>query len=206
MAGIVYILTNAAMPGLVKIGKTQDLAARIADLSSSSGVPLRFECHFAAEVEDPSRLEGILHQIFNDTRINPKREFFRADPEKVAKAISIGAFKDVTPGGLGDPKDEEVQAVEREQRRRSNTNLAALGIEVGAVLSLSRDPSVTCEVLEGNRVRFKGQDMSLSGSAVQALQELGYKASSVSGAEYWMLGDETLSEIRQRLEERFGQE
>lgn len=53
MPNIIYILTNEAMPGMVKVGLTNDsVEARITHLSSSTGVPLPFECYFAAEVSD----------------------------------------------------------------------------------------------------------------------------------------------------------
>ncbi len=53
MAVIVYVLTNPAMSGLVKIGKTSkdDVQARMSQLHTT-GVPLPFECRFAIEVED----------------------------------------------------------------------------------------------------------------------------------------------------------
>ena len=42
--GIVYVLTNPAMPGIVKIGRTQsDLGSRLSQLYST-GVPVPFEC------------------------------------------------------------------------------------------------------------------------------------------------------------------
>ena len=118
MAQIVYLLTNEAMPGIVKIGMTTDsIESRIGQLNAHSGVPLPFECFFAAEVDSCSRVEKILHQLFSEHRINPKREFFRIDPEKVVLAISIGSFKDVTPGGvIADQEDKE--ALEKEKARR----------------------------------------------------------------------------------------
>ena len=42
--GIVYVLTNPAMPGIVKIGKTHaSLGSRLSQLYST-GVPVPFEC------------------------------------------------------------------------------------------------------------------------------------------------------------------
>jgi len=43
--GIVYVLTNPTMPGLVKIGKTSrdSVMARLSELYTT-GVPLPFEC------------------------------------------------------------------------------------------------------------------------------------------------------------------
>ena len=52
MTSIVYALRNPAMPGLIKIGRTDRSAtARMNDLYGS-GVPLPFECIIAREVED----------------------------------------------------------------------------------------------------------------------------------------------------------
>ena len=97
MPRIIYVLTNEAMPGLVKIGLTSDsVESRIANLSASTGVPLPFECHFAAEIPEGVNLEKIektLHQLFAEHRINPRREFFKVEPEKVVLALSIGSFK-----------------------------------------------------------------------------------------------------------------
>lgn len=50
--GIVYLLTNPCMPGLVKIGMTtrEDMDSRIKELYST-GVPVPFECQFACKVK-----------------------------------------------------------------------------------------------------------------------------------------------------------
>ena len=50
-SGILYVLTNPQMRGIVKIGfTTGSLDVRMRNLSSPPGVPVRFKCHFAAEV------------------------------------------------------------------------------------------------------------------------------------------------------------
>ena len=56
--GIVYVLTNPAMNGLVKIGKTsrESVDHRLNELYST-GVPVPFECVFAGKVEDESKVE-----------------------------------------------------------------------------------------------------------------------------------------------------
>ena len=50
--GIVYLLTNPVMPGLVKIGMTtrEDIDTRMRELYST-GVPVPFECQFACRVK-----------------------------------------------------------------------------------------------------------------------------------------------------------
>ena len=45
--GLVYVLSNPAMPGLVKIGQTtNEITSRMNELSNT-GVPLHFECLIA---------------------------------------------------------------------------------------------------------------------------------------------------------------
>lgn len=200
MAQIVYVLTNEAMPGIVKIGMTADsVESRISSLNSHSGVPLPFECYFAAEVDSCTRVEKVLHQLFSEHRINPKREFFRIEPEKVVLALSIGNFKDVTPGVvLADEEDK--QALAKEKARRPRIKLSALGIQVGSILVFSRDENITATVVEGNRIQYKNAITSLSAAALDALHELGYKTPSASGSEYWKFEGELLDERRYRME------
>ncbi|MYF88497.1 MAG: GIY-YIG nuclease family protein, partial [Boseongicola sp. SB0676_bin_33] len=53
--GIVYVLTNEAMPGLVKIGRTtqDDPRVRMDQLyNGASGVPVPFDCVLAMRAED----------------------------------------------------------------------------------------------------------------------------------------------------------
>lgn len=204
MSKIIYVLTNEAMPGLVKIGLTTDsVESRVSSLSATSGIPLPFECHFAAEVPEHislDKVEKTLHKLFAEYRVNPKREFFKIEPEKAVLALSLGNFKEVTPGKV-DVDPVEAQALEKaKEQRRSRINLSALGIQAGAELVLSRDENVKATVLEGGKVDYKGQSMSLSAAALKALQEMGYKSTSVSGSDYWMYEGELLDERRVRLE------
>ncbi len=100
MSNIVYVLTNPAMPGIVKIGMTDrdDVRLRMGELYST-GVPLPFECVAALEVADQqaSRVEDALHAAFGPHRINASREFFKINPDQVEVLLEILPGKDVTP-------------------------------------------------------------------------------------------------------------
>jgi hypothetical protein len=200
MADIIYLLTNEAMPGLVKIGMTSDsVESRIAQLSCGSGVPLAFECYFAAEVGNGPRLEKTLHQLFSEHRVNPKREFFRIDPEKVVLAISIGEFREITPGqSFMDP--EEKEALDKVKARRPRINLSAIGIPPGSILQFSRDENVTAVVEPDGKVNLEGEVMSPSAAALKVLTRMGYKTPAASGSGYWKFEGELLDERRRRLE------
>lgn len=88
--GIVYVLTNPAMEGLVKIGKTSRSALenRMGELYST-GVPFPFNCELAVEVDDDTTVENALHKAFDKYRVNPRREFFEVDPEHIKPLIAL---------------------------------------------------------------------------------------------------------------------
>src|SRR5574343_326823 len=94
---IIYILTNVAMPGYIKIGKTNDLDRRVKELSRHSGVPLPFEVFYAAEVADMDFVEKKLHEAFGRTRVAENREFFTETPERVVADIKLAEVRDDTP-------------------------------------------------------------------------------------------------------------
>ncbi|MFA1626918.1 GIY-YIG nuclease family protein [Rhizobium mongolense] len=96
--GIVYIFTNEAMPGFVKIGMTQanDVATRLRQLDVTA-VPLPFECHYSARVPDCRKLERTLHFVFGEKRARLRREFFKVDPDLAKAIIELVATADVTP-------------------------------------------------------------------------------------------------------------
>ena len=106
MADIVYILTNDAMPGLVKIGMTiTDLAGRIRQLYQTS-VPLPYQLFFACEVTNATLVETRLLDAFGDHRVSRNREFLRIAPERVRLAQQQAALKEIRLG------DEEFKTAE----------------------------------------------------------------------------------------------
>ena len=68
MGGIVYCLTNPAMPDYVKVGMTDNLVKRLKQLDNTS-TPLPFECVYAVQVDEPLRIERLLHDAFADSRV-----------------------------------------------------------------------------------------------------------------------------------------
>lgn len=196
-AGFLYVLTNPAMPGMVKIGfTTQNIEERIRELSATPGVPVRFLCNFAAKVPSMREKERMLHQIFDPDRVNPKREFFRLDPERVILAIKMGPYTEVTPG-KPEVTAEEEKAFEKAERietqRLARFTFDSVGIPVGALLRFTRDQTVEAVVEPGNKVKYDGQIHSITGAAKLALKTDG----AVRGPSYWMYKGKTLSEIRE---------
>lgn len=204
MADIIYILTNEAMDGLVKIGRTTiGIEQRIKDLDKT-GVPLPFQCFFAGEVSDSAFVEAQLHKAFADKRVRPNREFFRIDPNQVRSAIMIADPIDVTPKSDIVIEASDIQALQKAsiaQDRRSRLKFTELGIPVGATLAFVKDESITCTVVADGEVSYLGRTMSMSKAALDIVHQLGYKWSAVSGSDYWKYGTETLTARRIRLED-----
>ena len=86
--GRVYVLTNRAMPNLIKIGHTMNtVESRVSELSSATGVPYVYEIEFQVECRDPEFIEKTVHKNLNKFRVNLNREFFEVSPILAAKEI-----------------------------------------------------------------------------------------------------------------------
>lgn len=198
--GIIYILTNEAMPGYVKIGKTTTSVEDRMKGLDSTGIPLPFECHFAAQVDEMDMIEKHLHDAFSDQRVRQRREFFEISPERVRSALLIAGGIDVTPKGEVVEDEEDIKALNKARTMRSRFKFRMVNLKPGTTLTHARDENAICTIIDGSRVEFEGKETSLSTSALIVLHRLGYKWSKVSGPVFWKYNDETLSELRHRLE------
>ena len=140
---IVYALTNAAMPGLIKIGKTtqEDISIRMGQLYST-GVPVPFKCIYAVQVEDCSTVESALHVAFGPYRINPSREFFQIEPEQALAVLKLLGPNDATDSinrELNQNVSEAEQDSSRKMKRRPSMDFQPLySATAGSSFSLNR--------------------------------------------------------------------
>ena len=128
MPNIVYVLTNPAMPGMVKIGMTDraDVQRRMNELYST-GVPLPFECTIARQIEgkEAAEIENALHIAFDPYRVNPSREFFEIYPEQVEVLLRVMSGTDATPQIAQEDTvllTEDREAAAEYKKRQSLTN------------------------------------------------------------------------------------
>jgi len=193
---IVYILTNQSMPETIKIGVTDNLERRIKELDNTS-TPLPFECYYAVEVKDASKIEKKIHEGLDDKRVRQNREFFNTSPE-IAKSIleiaEVMGGKNVTPKKdiVETPQDQ--QALDSARKKRVNY-FGILGISKGTILTFSKDKNITCEVSNNGKVIFRGKETSLSSSALIVINEMGYDWGQVQGAGYWCYQGKTLRDL-----------
>ena len=199
---IVYILTNQSMPDTIKIGITDNLERRIKELDNTS-TPLPFECYYAVEVEDASKIERLLHNGFDDKRIRQNREFFTATPEQAKSMLQIVETmggRDVTPTTdiVETPQDQ--QALDRARDFRKRFNFQMVDINPGEILKFRKDETITCEVHDDTKVNFRNEITSLSNAADIILREMGYDWTSVQGPRWWIYDGKTLRDLRREIE------
>lgn len=196
MTQIIYILKNEAMPGYIKIGKTNDLDRRVKELSRYSGVPLPFEVFYAAEVADMNFVEKQIHEAFGRTRVAENREFFYEEPERVVAALKLAVVKDLTPGGDIVEFVEDKVALEKVRRHKKRFDFERYGIKKGSVLTFTRDENIKCILVEDSNVDFNGEIVSLSKAAQKAMNV----TRNLQGPIFWEYEGEILDERRKRME------
>ncbi len=191
---IVYVLRNEAMPNLIKIGKTQrkDLQARMSELYST-GVPFPFECLWAGEVEDCTKIENIIHNAFRHNRVNPKREFFNIEPDQVIPLLQELAVNELTSDvdkalNKGVTKEEQNAT---KQFHRPMLNFEEMGIPVGSNLVYVKNPEIVIKTINAKKVIFGHDEYSLTALTRQLL-DLPY---NVAPCRYWIYDGKNLQDI-----------
>jgi len=84
--GYVYVLSNKAMPGLLKIGFTDRHPKVRAKELRTTGVPEPFEVEFAVRDDFARRIEAQAHRLMEEERIRMDREFARME---IPAAVSL---------------------------------------------------------------------------------------------------------------------
>lgn len=203
--GIVYLLTNEAMPGLVKIGKTSrlDLEKRMKELYTT-GVPLPFECVYACKVKLSCMgdLERALHTAFAPCRVNDSREFFRMSPYqaipilKLMTSMNEGEVTDEVAAEIeNDMDDADKAAIAKSRSRRPPLDFVEMGLKIGGVLSFIPDSSVCVTIESPKKVLYNGEARSLT-SVTQEL--LGTKY-AVQPTPYWSANGIVLRDIYDKV-------
>jgi hypothetical protein len=195
---IVYVLTNPAMPGLVKIGKTTQLEVedRMKQLYGT-GVPVPFDCAFACRVKDATEVERALHFAFGNARVNPNREFFRLEAERVIAVLKLLKVDDITTQ-FEQQIESETDVVDMQsaanlkETRRPKMNFVQLGIPVGSILQF-KNGDAAVRVLSEKKVEFNGEECSLTAATRKVLGLA--EDYPLQPSPYWLFQGKTVKEI-----------
>lgn len=201
MSEYVYILSNEAFPDLFKIGKTINIEDRVRQLSGHSGVPIPFEVYYACKVADSSKVEKSIHDAFADYRINPRREFFKINPERVLPILKLLQIEEVEPATEDYTDKEDIEIIEIAKSKRPNFSFQRVNLNSGDTICFIRDESITAKVVDNKTIEYNGTQMSLSRATLVIMNNIYHKNwKQVQGPAYWTYSGETLSERRIRLE------
>jgi hypothetical protein len=168
--GYVYILKNEAMPGIYKIGITgrDDLDKRIGELyNGQTSIPLPFNCVFACKVENYKDVEKVIHNAFQDNRVNPNREFFKINPERVIPLLKHLQIEEATVN-INDEINKTITEVDKDSntkymKRRPNFNFIEMGINIGEkIIFADEDKPVEVTVCSEKLVKYNDTEYTLT--------------------------------------------
>ncbi|MBF2735626.1 MAG: GIY-YIG nuclease family protein [Betaproteobacteria bacterium AqS2] len=204
MSGIVYILTNPAMPDLAMLGSAADeagLRARVTGFSAQDAVPMPFSIHYARAVADADDTRQKLEAGISDVRLSSDKDFFRIAPEKATLLLQVADGEDVFISDASADDLEEQQVQRQVLRLRGRFLFSMVGIKPGAELEFSRDRSLKATVVDDRTIEFEGRKTSLSAAARQIMKRTANVSYSLRGPDFWMYGGEILTGRRLRMED-----
>ncbi len=199
--GIVYVLTNQAMPGIVKIGMTtrNSMDERMRELFST-GVPVPFECAFACTVpaSNCTKIEKALHKAFAPNRVHASREFFKISPDQAIAILDLFDNKKEITEEVNREIDDDLTGEDKASRenlkrqKRPNLNFIEMGIPVGSVITFGHEPDVVeVVVCSEKKVNYNGEEYSLS-ALTRKLKNLDL---NVAPTPYWFYNGKSLADI-----------
>lgn len=200
--GKVYILTNDSMPGIIKIGITdqESIEDRIKSLDNTS-VPKPFRFYFAIETEKYKEIEKLMHNAFSDYRIRSNREFFEMDPERAVAALKISNASEIKINN--EMIDEEGKVIMDEnlpKGYKKRFSFSYVNIPIGSELTYTRDENIKCKVINDCEIEYNNKKYSLSRLADELLTLSGYNWKGVTGPLYFKYNEKTLSELKKEKE------
>ena len=117
--GYIYIMTNQALRGMVKIGFATDVEVRRRQLSTTA-LPFDYEVYAVYETTgnlEDKKLHKMIDQLNPKLRVNKKREFFDMSPEDAYELLEAIATISGTKGKLSRtiPKKERETSIIRKE-------------------------------------------------------------------------------------------
>ena len=209
--GIVYILTNGALPGCLKIGKVESVQLdsvrkRIRSFQSASPYPYRIE--YVAYADDVTTAEKDVQGIHDSNRMKEEgggTEWFKMGLEPAIKTLdSLKGLRQLTSQELAKVRGEPTtppkrvtkakaskQTSSKKPARRPRFTFDSIGVPVGAELTYVSNSKVTARVVSQSppRIVFNGEHTNLTAAAKQIE---GYP---VSGPQYWKYNGKTIYAI-----------
>ena len=188
----IYIFSNPSFPEFIKIGRTQNVQKRLQTLSTNTAIPLPFECIYACEVSNASKVERTLHTTFEANRVAPNREFFRMEPEPAIAILELVSVNTLKPEVFNRSK----HIAERDflEKMHNEFTFDQAKVPLGSLIKFSRDAKIQGHVTGKNMIDINGATMTLLNATKDALKQSGQKTHvTISPSRYWLFQGEVLA-------------
>ncbi|MDI9338356.1 MAG: hypothetical protein QM539_08020 [Alphaproteobacteria bacterium] len=99
MEGIIYLLTNQAMPSFILIetaATTQEMDTDIKRFYNDSAIPMPFDVVYAGIIADYKVMFEFLKVSLSNFRINPDRNFFTCTLNQINNIITLKEVRNIT--------------------------------------------------------------------------------------------------------------
>lgn len=111
MKGWIYIISNKAMPGLLKIGYSmKDPNLRAIELGGS-GVPYPYSVEYEILIDDPEQAEKKIHKSLEMNRV--RKEWFRCSLDEAIKAIKVNLGNKIIYEGINSSNETQGNVISR---------------------------------------------------------------------------------------------
>ncbi len=191
--GYIYIMTNPALKGMVKIGYAADVEMRRKQLSTTA---LPYEYGIYATYETPGALEdkklhAMIDNLNPDLRVSKNREFFVMSPEDAYSLLEAIA---TISGSKARLKKVKNNPVKKQKVRRPPVDFTKCNIPMGAELVYIEDPNIVATVVSDRKVEYNGEITSLP-AITGAI-----KGHSTQGPSYFTYNGKKVSEIAEETQ------
>ena len=191
--GYIYIMTNPALKGMVKIGYAADVEMRRKQLSTTA-LPYEYEVYATYETPgalEDKKLHAMIDNLNPDLRVSKNREFFVMSPEDAYSLLEAIA---TISGSKARLKKIKVSPVKKQKVRRPPVDFTKCNIPIGAELVFIEDPNIVATVVSDRKVEYNGEITSLS-AITGAI-----KGHSTQGPSYFTYNGKKVSEIAEETQ------
>lgn len=201
--GYIYIMTNPALSGMVKIGYAKDVEARRQQLSTTA-LPYEYEIYATYETSgklEDKQLHKLIDNLNPDLRVSKNREFFVMTADEAYELLAAIAIISGTPHKLKRKQGTvNVAAEENAQKiKKPVINFVKCGIPIGSVLTYTEDPSITVTVASERKVQY-GEELTSLSAVVERCK--GWK--SAQGSVYFTYKGKIIADIAKETQWREG--
>lgn len=163
-SGFIYIMTNPALKGMVKIGYAADVELRRKQLSTTA-LPYEYEVYATYETEgklEDKKLHKLIDILNPELRVSKNREFFVMSPEEAYELLeSIATIS----GSQKKLKKIKQSPITKQKIKKPAINFKECGIPIGAELVYTENPEIRVIVKTDRKVLYNEELTSLSAVA-----------------------------------------